>query len=318
MKFQKKIKQLVLFNMLFWVSIAFSQTPQKMSYQAIIRSSDGTLVTNQSIGMQISILAGSINGSAVYTETQSATTNINGLVSLEIGTGSTSDDFSAIDWSSGTFFIKTESDITGGNNYSITGTNQLLSVPYALHAANGVKKYAIGDYAHGGIVFYVDPSGEHGLVVSLQNVSNAMKWWPEGTNIRTGVQFSGIFDGASNTQMIYTILGYLNDDNYAAKACLGYSTGYDGLPVSGSNAPAYGDWYLPTTNELSLLFASETLINSELSSHGGQVLGSGFYWSSVETYVPYAYAAFVWDNYAKRIEFQNKLDERIVRAIRRF
>jgi len=56
------------------------------------------------------------------------------LVSIEIGTGATSDDFSAIDWANGPYFIKTETDPTGGTTYTITGTNQLLSVPYAMHA----------------------------------------------------------------------------------------------------------------------------------------------------------------------------------------
>ncbi len=112
----------------------WAQSPEKMSYQAVIRDGSDELVTNQQVAMQISILQGSASGPSVYSETQTATTNVNGLVSIAIGTGDTSDDFSAIDWSTGTYFIKTETDPTGGSNYSITGTNQLLSVPYALHA----------------------------------------------------------------------------------------------------------------------------------------------------------------------------------------
>jgi hypothetical protein len=84
--------------------------------------------------MQISILQGTANGSAVYVETQTPTTNINGLVSVEIGAGTTSDDFTSIDWANGPYFIKTETDPTGGTTYSITGTSQLMSVPYALYA----------------------------------------------------------------------------------------------------------------------------------------------------------------------------------------
>ena len=64
----------------------------------------------------------------MYTETQTVTTNTNGLVSLEIGMGYTSDDFNAIDWSAGPYFIKTETDPTGGSSYTITGTSQLMSV----------------------------------------------------------------------------------------------------------------------------------------------------------------------------------------------
>jgi len=114
----------------------FAQTPEKMSYQAVIRNNSDQLVINQGVGMQISVLQGSITGSSVYTETQSITTNANGLVSIEIGMGISTDDFSAIDWGSGPYFIKTETDpsASGGVNYTITGTSQLMSVPYALHA----------------------------------------------------------------------------------------------------------------------------------------------------------------------------------------
>ena len=111
---------------------SFAQAPEKMSYQAIIRGANNALVTNQQVGMQISILQGS---TAVYEETQTPTSNTNGLVSLEIGTGTViSGSFTAIDWSADTYFIKTETDPTGGTNYTITGTSQLLSVPYALYA----------------------------------------------------------------------------------------------------------------------------------------------------------------------------------------
>ncbi len=113
----------------------FAQAPEKMSYQAVIRNSSEALVTNTTVGMQISILQGSASGTAVYVETQSPTTNANGLVSFEIGVGTVvSGDFTTIDWANGTYFIKTETDPTGGTSYTITGTSQLLSVPYALHA----------------------------------------------------------------------------------------------------------------------------------------------------------------------------------------
>ena len=120
---------------LFITASVFAQAPEKMSYQAVIRDASDNLITNTQIGMQISILQGSASGTAVYVETQEPTTNTNGLVSLEIGSGTVvSGDFTAIDWANGPYFIKTETDPTGGTSYSITGTSQLLSVPYALHA----------------------------------------------------------------------------------------------------------------------------------------------------------------------------------------
>ena len=117
----------------------FAQTPEKMSYQAIIRNTDNNLVNNQQIGMQLSILQGTPDGTPVYEEVQYKSTNTNGLLSIEIGTGTTSDDFSAIDWANGPYFVKTEIDPTGGSNYTITTTSQLLSVPYAMHAKTAEK-----------------------------------------------------------------------------------------------------------------------------------------------------------------------------------
>jgi hypothetical protein len=125
------------YSLLVFLLATFSilaQAPEKMSYQVVLRDASNTLLTNQQVGIQISILQTTITGTAVYIETQTATTNLNGLVSLEIGSGTSSDDFSAIDWNTGPFFIKTATDASGGSSYSIVGTSQLLSVPYALYA----------------------------------------------------------------------------------------------------------------------------------------------------------------------------------------
>ena len=112
-----------------------AQAPNAMSYQAVVRDADNELLSNQSVGMRISILQGSANGPAVYVETQNRPTNTNGLVSLQIGNGTpVSGSFANIDWSTGTYFIETATDPNGGTDYSIIGTSQLMSVPYALYA----------------------------------------------------------------------------------------------------------------------------------------------------------------------------------------
>lgn len=129
----KKIYSLVA-GLLLTVSV-LAQAPQKMSYQAVIRNSSNSLIISAPVGMQISILQGSSTGTVAYSETQTPSTNANGLASLEIGTGTpVTGTFGSIDWANGPYFIKTETDPTGGTNYTISGTSQLLSVPYALHA----------------------------------------------------------------------------------------------------------------------------------------------------------------------------------------
>jgi hypothetical protein len=123
----------------------FAQAPQKMSYQAVIRNAANALVTNQSIGMRISVLQGTSTGTPVYVETQTATTNANGLVSLQIGAGTVvTGTFAGIDWSTGSYFIKTETDPTGGTSYTINGTSELLSVPYALFSGSSSGSLANG------------------------------------------------------------------------------------------------------------------------------------------------------------------------------
>lgn len=116
-------------------TVVMSQAPQKISYQAVIRDAGNLLVSNQTVGTQISILQSTPTGVAVYIERHTPTTNTNGLISFEIGSGTTvAGSFTTIDWTAGPYFIKTETDPTGGTAYTISGTSQLLSVPYALHA----------------------------------------------------------------------------------------------------------------------------------------------------------------------------------------
>lgn len=113
----------------------FAQSPDKMSYQAVIRDASSALITSTTVGMQISILQGSVTGTPVYVETHTPASNLNGLVTLEIGSGTVvSGTFATIDWSNGPYFLQTETDLAGGTNYTITGTSQLMSVPYALHS----------------------------------------------------------------------------------------------------------------------------------------------------------------------------------------
>ena len=128
----------LLLTIALFVSVTitvFAQAPEKMSYQAIIRAQDNSLVLNSNISLKVIVHQGSSTGTNVYQETHYSKTNGNGLVSLEIGAGTViSGNFGVISWEKGPYFIETQVDVTGGSNYNIIGITQLLSVPYALHA----------------------------------------------------------------------------------------------------------------------------------------------------------------------------------------
>ena len=129
----KKYFVLVLF---FFLTIGHAQSPEKFTYQSIIKTSTGYLLKNQDVGLRISILRNSSNGIEVYSEEHFPTSNSNGLVTLIIGEGLTGDNFSDINWGGGEYFLKVEVDPEGGVNYTMNQTSQLLSVPYALYAEN--------------------------------------------------------------------------------------------------------------------------------------------------------------------------------------
>ena len=119
----------------FFPIFAIAQAPQKINFQSILRNTNGEVVANKSVSLKISILSGSISGSSVYGETHNKTTDASGLISLQIGNGTVlSGIFANIDWGGVSHFIKLEADFSGGSNYVVLGTQELMSVPYALYA----------------------------------------------------------------------------------------------------------------------------------------------------------------------------------------
>jgi hypothetical protein len=248
-----------------------AQAPEKMSYQAVIRNASSTLVVSTAVGMQISILQGAANGTPVYIERHFPSTNENGLISIEIGTGVViSGNFATIDWSAGPYFIKTETDLNGGANYTISGTSQLLSVPYALHATTadalaGENPLAIGQSYQGGIIFWLDETGKHGLIAAASDQSIGIIWW-NGTYRYTGAEGNGLYSGEMNT--VLAVASQIVDDpnqQFAAKLCVNYTVTVAGV--------TYGDWYLPSVYELNLLYQQQAVI-------GG--FNEDFYWTSNE------------------------------------
>jgi len=128
-------KFILSFAILILVTITLAQSPQAFKYQAVIRDNAGEILANQTTSFRANIRNGSASGTIVYQETHSTTTNGFGLVSLEIGNGTTPiGSFPLIDWGNGTKYLEIEIDLLEGSGYVSMGSAQLVSVPYALYA----------------------------------------------------------------------------------------------------------------------------------------------------------------------------------------
>jgi hypothetical protein len=282
------MKKIYTFILALVVSASLrAQAPQKFSYQAVVRGANNDLLANKPVGMKISLLQVTETGTAVYVETQTPTSNANGLVSIAIGGGTkVSGDFATIDWANGPYFVKTETDPAGGTSYSLTTTSQLLSVPYALHAktaesiiggnsggGSGGFTHFIGEAFGGGVIFHLwkDKLGvEHGLVVTTTDQSTSQEW-SDIPDIEIGQTAQSNWDGLSNNNAIVTQVGHTSS---AAKLCLDLVFGNQ------------NDWYLPSKQEMYMLWNNFFTIANSLSQISGssQLSYKGFrtYWTSSE------------------------------------
>jgi len=117
----------------FSLSASFAQAPQGIPYQSAIRNSSGSILSNQSVSLRFSIHDSTTTGAIVYQETHTAITNNQGIVNLNIGQGSPSTGiFSSINWGGNTKFLQIEMNLSGGTSYTDLGTQQMMSVPFAL------------------------------------------------------------------------------------------------------------------------------------------------------------------------------------------
>jgi hypothetical protein len=229
-----KIATVLVFG--FQLSTAMAQAPQKMSYQAVVRNSSNALVTSLPVGMQISILQGSASGTAVYVETQTATTNANGLVTIEIGNGTpVTGTFSSINWAAGPYYIMTETDPTGGTAYSISGTTQLMSVPYALYAETSGSG-AVGATGADGINGTNGVDGTNGTNgVDGVNGTNGVDGI-NGTNGVDGINGTNGVDGTNGTNGVDGMNGTNGVDGVAGSTGATGATGSMGMPgMPGTN-----------------------------------------------------------------------------------
>jgi trimeric autotransporter adhesin len=182
----KKLLLIALLSIGFTLAIK-AQTPQQFNYQGAARNANGTPLANKNIALRISILDGSSTGTVQYSEVRNVTTNALGLYALAIGaTGASSVNgtIAGVTWANGLKFVKVEIDPDNGTNFSLAGTAQLLSVPYALYAANGPT----------------GPKGDPGVAgpAGAQGIAGAAG--PQGPTGATGAQGPIGLTGAAGAQ----------------------------------------------------------------------------------------------------------------------
>ena len=142
---------------------SIAQSPAKFSYQAVVRNSQGVLVTNAPVAMDVEILQGGALGAIVYSESHAVTTNANGLLTAEIGGGTINNgNMENIDWSNGPYFMHISTDIDNNGSFDVEVTQQMLSVPFAMYAMNGGVEGPQGPQGEAGAQGSEGPTGPAG------------------------------------------------------------------------------------------------------------------------------------------------------------
>lgn len=176
---------------LFGISLfttVYAQVPQAFNYQGVARDASGTAMPSTNIGLRFSILHGSPVGPADYVETHSLTTNVHGLFTVQVGSGSVvSGTFSGIQWGGGSKYMKVEMDAAGGTNYTVMGTSQLISVPYALYADSSATPGPAGPQGPQGPPGPA-PTGSANQTIryGTNGWEGTSSLWNDGTNLGVG------------------------------------------------------------------------------------------------------------------------------------
>jgi len=246
---------LLLIGFGFILPALTAQVPETIHYQAVIRDPSGNPLAGHNVSLRIRLLADAPTGTEVFTETHQVQTNDQGLVSLEIGNGTIlNGDLGNIDWAGHSYFLELSLDATGGNDYTLMGTSQLLSVPYALLARDAVNT----DDAD------ADPENELQELVLNENFLSISR----GNEVELPSVWTNTPDGISYT---------------AGKVLIGNETGTtqlelpDDFEAGGRNLLIGNDAYLTDIDRPNTLgvFGGEdsTLVSIQLGSDGGWITG---------------------------------------------
>jgi hypothetical protein len=246
-----------------------AQAPALIPYQAIARDASGQPLANTNVNARFTIHDGSAAGVGVWQELQTVSTSELGLFTVQLGS---SMPLSGVNWADGSKFMQVEIDL--GSGFVDIGTQQMLSVPYALYAASagsvsGNFTHFIGEEFGGGVIFHLwkDSQGqEHGLIVDLGDLSTGQAW-SNITEVEIGPSAQSIWDGLSNSDAIVSQAGHTSS---AAALCLN------------SNNGGQTDWYLPSVQELNTLWNNYYTVARTLSQTPGATLLNSYYWSSSE------------------------------------
>jgi hypothetical protein len=246
-----------------------AQAPALIPYQAVARDASGQPLANTNVNARFTIHDGAATGASVWQELQTVSTNSLGLFSVQLGSSLT---LSGVNWADGSKFMQVEIDL--GSGFVDIGTQQMLSVPYALYAASagsvtGNFTHFIGEEFGGGVIFHLwkDSQGqEHGLIVDLGDLSTGQAW-SNITEVEIGPSAQSIWDGLSNSDAIVSQAGHTAS---AAALCLNSTNG------------GQTDWYLPSGQELNTLWNNYYTVARTLSQIPGATLLNAYYWSSSE------------------------------------
>jgi hypothetical protein len=193
-----------------------------------------------------------------------------------------------------------ETKVSAGLNVTVTGTGTIAS-PYIINASDN---HYVGQLYNGGIVFWVDNTGQHGLIVSLVDLSTYSIWSNMWELI--GPTAQSTWNGQSNSTAIIAQSGHTTS---AALLCDGYTN-------ANYSTGIYSDWYLPAIDQLSLIYHARYILNKNIESvPSSNILGNGaYYWSSTEYDAYYAWS-YIFNGSSS---FYDKGTPLYVRAIRAF